>query len=273
MPFNNNSTLSWPQSCTIVTLTILLYSFTDYVTILEHSPQLQTFKTSKFNIEKSNPLNSLSFTAKIYPKLKSLIIDDVSLSMTEFKFVLSLTPSLVWLKIISRTSGVNGHLNGNLWEYPFMNTLPQLKTCQFLFSHSQCCDDDLQGLDVIVQQFSTPFWLTENKITVICDYIFTQKLINVYTISICVQDFIKPSIPTKQYQPLDFILKLQSSLTNVEYPPKTRLIYGTNDITDLPVSARRQMRSLIVVYSYETRSEKSVTRIRAEILHPLPNKL
>ncbi|CAF3648542.1 unnamed protein product, partial [Rotaria sp. Silwood2] len=49
-----------------------------------------------------------------------------------------------------------------------------------------------------------------------------------------INDFIKPSIPTKQYQPLDFILKLQSSLTNVEYPPKTRLIYGTNDITDLP---------------------------------------
>ncbi|CAF2759192.1 unnamed protein product [Rotaria sp. Silwood2] len=179
--------------------------------------------------------------------------------MTEFKFVLSLTPSLVWLQIISRTSGVNGHLNGNLWEYPFMNTLPQLKTCQFLFSHSQCCDDDLQGLDVIVQQFSTPFWLTENKIIVICDYIFTQKLINIYTTFICVQDFIKPSIPTKQYQPLDFILRLQSPLTNVEYPPKTRLIYGTNDITDLPTLRRLDLENNAI--------EDDGIRILTEALH------
>ncbi|CAF3520618.1 unnamed protein product [Rotaria socialis] len=193
--YHNITTISWPNLCTITFLTIKSCSYKEYNLILQRLPYLRTFITTEFITDKSNQSNSLPSASACYSKLMSLMIFNNSLSITEFESILSLTPSLVKLKLISYRSNLDSITNGSDWEYLIQNTLPSLKTFEFFFSYALRKESDSEDLTLMIDRFRTSFWLQEKIWIITCDYFLKGNAINLYTTPMCTKDFEKQLEP------------------------------------------------------------------------------
>lgn len=118
-----------------------------------------------------------------YSQLTCLTFQSYSLSLKKFHSLLSLTPSLIHLRVTIRDCGVFDMSCGDSWEEFLQTRLIRLKTFQFLFT---CETEEIPyGVDVqsIVESFQTPFWLNEKHWIVFCDYVFDSGRIHLYTAS------------------------------------------------------------------------------------------
>ena len=162
-------------------LIIRTCTYQEYQRILYCCPHLRHFVLEKCLIS-SLEIVTTPFTSTSYSKLISLTLYTWSLSIDELHFFLSLTPSLICLKIISRKSSCLSLFDGNSWEQFIQSKLLHLRTLEFFFSHQVSETTPVLSLDSILPSFKTPFWLNKKRWLVISEYHITSSEITLFTV-------------------------------------------------------------------------------------------
>ncbi|CAF3867465.1 unnamed protein product [Adineta steineri] len=185
--FNLIKILPWPIDCNLNHLTITSCTDQEYHSILEHSPFLRTFV-----MEYCLVINTIPSVNSLYPQLTSLEMNYSSLSFEQLNYLLSLTPSLVHLKLINHTYYFSSLFDGNRWEELIQSKLRLLKNFQFCFRHTirKLCST-YTNLHSIIKQYRTPFWFDIKRWFVIADCIMRSSSCEIilYTIPITIGDF------------------------------------------------------------------------------------
>jgi len=132
---------------------------------------------------------TVSFSFKHSSLLSSLTINHCSLSMEELELLLSRTPALVHLKLVSRQRTFDSMFDGYIWEQFIRAKLHRLNKFEFFFSYIDKKDDDITNVDSLVGSFRTPFWLYDKRWFITCDYVFKSRALNFYTPSINIAGF------------------------------------------------------------------------------------
>jgi hypothetical protein len=107
-----------------------------------------------------------------------------SLEREVFKFILSLTPSLIHLRVTSEKKLFNEFQ----WEQFIEDKLPLFEKFQFYFSCRQYLLRLPVGPVLIIAPFKTSFWLNKGWF-VTRDYIRRLRSIRIYSIPICISNF------------------------------------------------------------------------------------
>jgi hypothetical protein len=176
------SKISWPLDCPIQYLTVNSnISIDNLFTILQCSPYLHTIiikNTLDFSI--NNGFTTCSSRVS-FRQLTSLIIEQLNITVDKLESFLSLTPSLVHLKLIGRIY----MLDGKRWEQFIEMNLPQLDKFEFCFDGSNIGAKTLADFDLIIASFRTPFWTEHKKWFVTYEYNIFGSMIHLYSIPIC----------------------------------------------------------------------------------------
>ncbi len=123
----------------------------------------------------------------MYPQLVSLTIGKCKLSTQELECLLTLTPSLSHLKLVSSRSTFDSIFDGSYWERFIQEKLPLLNEFQFFLTCTSKKFDDTTTLDSLILPFQSPFWLNKKNWFVICSYILRQSRMILYTTPICIE--------------------------------------------------------------------------------------
>ncbi len=178
------SKISWPINSSIEYL-ILKQSLTmdSLCTILQRSPRLHTLCVKESFNEIINNM-TLKFSSLItFPQLTSLTIEKLDTTIDKLERFLSLTSSLVYLKLIGDNTGIP---NGQRWEQFIEINLPHLDTFEFFFDERKLHATTPEDLELMITSFRTPFWTELKKWYVKCEYeIFNSKTVSVYSIPVC----------------------------------------------------------------------------------------
>jgi hypothetical protein len=123
------------------------------------------------------------------PQLTSLTIHDCHLQTKHLESLLSLTPSLIHLKLIffQRLSGLKS--DGIIWKSFIQEKLPFLSKFEFFFAYTYSRNYDTHDLKTIVAPFRTRFWLKDKHWFVAVDYNLISSRFTIYTVPICIADF------------------------------------------------------------------------------------
>jgi hypothetical protein len=180
LPSNLLHNLSWPNQSLLQSLTISNHlNFTQFSTILSHSPQLKKFSLQHCIIDDSTEIDSNKIS---YQQLSSLTFDDCELDMNECELLLSLTPSLEYLQI----NGGTNLVDGSRWEQFIQKKLLKLNQFQFaLCGHTVDIYEDLVDIESLINSFRTPFWLENKRWFVVCYYFKDSAKYSLYSLPIC----------------------------------------------------------------------------------------
>ncbi|CAF1424534.1 unnamed protein product [Adineta steineri] len=109
------------------------------------------------------------------------------LSTQELECLLSLTPSLGHLKLISSRSTLDSIFDGSYWEQLIQKKLLLLNQFQFSFTCIKNEFDDTATFDSLILPFQSPFWVNNKKWFVTCGYILQESIIMLYTRPLCIE--------------------------------------------------------------------------------------
>ncbi|CAF0899935.1 unnamed protein product [Adineta steineri] len=109
------------------------------------------------------------------------------MSTQQLERLLSLTPSLGHLKLVSSKSIRNPIFDGSYWEQFIQEKLLLLRQFQFSFTCISKKLNDTTTPDSLIFPFQSPFWLNNKKWFVNCDYILRQSKIILYTTPRCIE--------------------------------------------------------------------------------------
>ncbi|CAM4963032.1 unnamed protein product [Rotaria socialis] len=196
-----NSTLPWPIQSTLEQLTIQDCTYDQYCVILSNSFQLKSFtmrncimntihKTGSSSLTTASHLakrQRTSPTTAGYHQLISLAIGNCELPIKDLELLLSMTPSLVYLKLVSPREVFDSIFNGSYWKQYIQNTLPLLNKFEFLLTFDIMKYDGHMDIESLILPFHDSFWLSEKRWFVACDYIINRPRINLYTTPVCVR--------------------------------------------------------------------------------------
>ncbi len=173
------SNIQWPSNCRIEYLIINVdITMNNLSRIISSSPQLHTLIIKQKLLTMSDNLNQRSS----FPQITSLILKKVDMSINQLELFLSLTPSLIYLKLI----GESYVFDGKQWEQFLQVNLPHLNKFEFYISSRKSTDQTRDDLELIIQSFQTPFWIEYKKWFVACEFHFNQpRQIQTYSIPIC----------------------------------------------------------------------------------------
>ena len=155
--------LSWPKHCPLRTLTIGSCKIQQFCLILRNSPHLHTWIMNNCYVHATDDV----FLSDSYRQLTSLTLNDLRMTMDKFELLLSFVPSLVRLDLSSSGKPFEFVQRLSRWEEFLRARLPrllQLELCIFCY----CCD--WQNFEVLIDAFRTPFWLTEKRWFVTCQF-------------------------------------------------------------------------------------------------------
>jgi hypothetical protein len=124
-----------------------------------------------------------------YEQLTSLILIDSRMSMVGLTSILSLTPSLIYLKIICSPDSFDTIADGFRWEQFIRSNLPLLNKFEFFFTNIYNVYYRPKDIQILVSRFQTPFWVEKKHWFVICDYINYLNQVMLYTTPLCSTDF------------------------------------------------------------------------------------
>ena len=243
------------NSFSIVHLTIKSCSLKEYNTILQRLPRLRTIVMAKLIMQRSNESITSYSASTQYTQLMTLVIGNSSLSMTDFGLVLSLTPSLVRLKLITYRVKLDSILDGSDWARLIRTKLPDLKTFQFLFSYNLQKGDDAEDLDLLIDRFRTPFRVHDKKWIITCDYVLQEKVIYFYTTPRCTIDSKRQLQSTNTFQPSSLKIRFNAALIDSDFHPVVHLMYATDDATESTVCTKilSSKQSLVVIGMWDDR--------------------
>lgn len=162
----------------LVHLTIGILTFEEYQTILHCCSYLQVFILDDCWIKDTDRIPS----NKSYSQLTSLTLRDTNRSMTQLESLLSLTPSLIQLKLINSPLTANSLLDGFRWELFIKNKFSSLKIFQFVFHQLllRTYESDIE-LESLIKPFRTSFWLEDKRWFINCESIKICHTIKLYS--------------------------------------------------------------------------------------------
>jgi hypothetical protein len=130
---------------------------------------------------------TLSFTESSFcSSLSSLTINEYydyrqTISPTSLVSLLTRTPALVHLKLVSRRETFDRVFDGSYWEQLIQSKLPSLKTFEFFFWYSPYKRSNMIDIDSPITSFRTSFWLKEKNWIINCAHIIESPGIWLYT--------------------------------------------------------------------------------------------
>ena len=149
--------LEWPSECFIEHLRVFhRLSFVTYVTILCCASRLRTMILKSWFVCAVDQVN----TNLVSSSLTSLSAMNCETSMSTIELLLSFTPALVHLKIMSRNSDL---CNGRQWEHFIQTKLPNLNRFELATQRDLSSTIDHADVSHLLELFQTPFWLEEKQ--------------------------------------------------------------------------------------------------------------
>ncbi|CAF3014557.1 unnamed protein product, partial [Rotaria sp. Silwood2] len=132
----------------------------------------------------SNPtqLESIVSDGTSYPQLISLTFEDIQIGMEMIKLLLSLTPSLVHLKLVGHGAEL---FNGSYWEQFIKTKLPALNKFEFMIHKNVDTNLDSDSLESLIAPYRTSFWLEIKHWLVSVVDIRQCSIINLHSIPVC----------------------------------------------------------------------------------------
>jgi hypothetical protein len=177
--------IQWPINSSLHYLQIIDCTFEQFCVILDHSPNLRTFVLR-------NVISNITGEPflKSYPQLTSLSLNDAGIfrPLNEIKSILTLTPSLEYLKVIVLISD-RSLFNGSEWENVIMTHLPHLQRFEFFFSEYNATNYNSVDHRSIMTRYQTPFWVETKRWSVVCTYDPTIHTIILYSTPMCLTSY------------------------------------------------------------------------------------
>ena len=156
----------------LIHLTVGIITFNEYQIILRYCPQLQTLRMDDCWISDTDQC----FPTNSYRQLTSLTLQDTNRSFEQLEHFLSLSPSIIELKIINSLSTPNSLIDGSKWKMLIKTKLLSLRFFHFVFYQVNLriyqCDADVE---VLIEPFRSSFWLEDKQWFVKCESIKTRK--------------------------------------------------------------------------------------------------
>lgn len=175
--------ISWPPGCTLEHLTIDVCVYEQYLTIIYQLHNLQTFVIGEYKGH-SYTDQIVSISLKHSPSLSSLVIDKTIESMKHLELLLSHTPILRHLKIVSHRAICDSMFDGYNWEQFICSRLPLLDRFQLFASYINETTDGITTLETLIAPFQTPYWLYQKQWFITCAYVFESETIELYTTAV-----------------------------------------------------------------------------------------
>ena len=215
----------WKHLSTIQDITLENCTLSQYQTILNSLTDLKKLTMRDCLI---NDRNNVILTT--YPQLISLSINDCHLSIDDIQLIISLTPSLVDLKLFSRRKIFDSTLNGSFWKEFLQKNLSSLEKFQYFFSYTMRDNEIITDVDSLIHSFQTSF--SSNRIR--CDYYIQRRMINLYTLPINNLHYLSQSIGISS-KPSIAIRWISSSSNSQSLNPTLQWMDGVFDVTSTEV--------------------------------------
>jgi hypothetical protein len=116
--------------------------------------------------------------------LESLTMTHCSLLPYYLELLLSLTPSLRQLKLVSHRKVFDSFFDATHWETLISIKLPKLQKFEFIFFYTYHENDDSIYVEVLTAPFRSSFWLDEKQWFIAGAYVLEENEIWLYTTSI-----------------------------------------------------------------------------------------
>ncbi|CAF4287981.1 unnamed protein product [Rotaria socialis] len=165
----------WPDQCTIRQLIMRVCTHKQLHQILRHSPNLQTIVLNNCNMTE---ISEVAFSDS-YIELNSLTLDSDGMSIDQIESLLSLLPSLLYLKLTSYNASLKYLRRFSQWEQLIRHKLPLLKEFKFYIHNEECDQAIIENIESIIGAFRTPFWLENKRWFVTLRYIYDDLHSNI----------------------------------------------------------------------------------------------
>jgi len=177
--------IQWPINSSLQYLQIIDCTFEQFCVILDHSPNLRTFVLR--NVISNVPCEAV---LKSYPQLISLSFNDGGIFrlLREIKSILTLTPSLEYLKVIVLIPD-RSLFQGSEWESVIMTHLPHLQRFEFFFCEYSVTNYNSNDHRLIMTQYQMPFWVETKRWSVVCMYDPGIHTIILYSRPMCLTSY------------------------------------------------------------------------------------
>jgi hypothetical protein len=177
--------LQWPMNCTLTYLRIQTsITLNQFYLILHSLPCLKTIIVKDFNIDQIYLYDNGQFS-----QLTSLTCEGGRIQMDKLEQCLTLTPALVYLKLVGNGNLFNSSFDADRWEKLIEKYLPLLEKFEFYISVLTHVNFDTKNIEQMISFFQTPFWINEKHWFVQCDYIIYLHQVILYSIPICTDHF------------------------------------------------------------------------------------
>jgi hypothetical protein len=220
-PTNWRQQIPLPVQCTLNYLSISSCNASEYLNILGRCPNLRTLIIGYCTINNTD-YSMFSYSASTYhQQLKSLTIDDCELPTMCLGPFLSLTPSLIRLKLVSSRTTCDSVFNGSFWMDLVQKKLPSLHNFEFFFNYHLQNSDNYPSMSLFITSFRSSFWLNDKHWFVTCDFNISASEITLYTPSFFVtgSDILIRCKPLSMERNVDISSQLlTNNMSNVNEP-------------------------------------------------------
>lgn len=106
--------------------------------------------------------------------------------MENVELILSLTPFLTHLKLISSRTNIDSAFNGAYWERIIETKLSLLKKFEIFFSYHSKNRDTVPTLESLITPFQTLFWYDKMNCYFSADIKLSDTTVQLYSTPVCV---------------------------------------------------------------------------------------
>jgi hypothetical protein len=159
--------ISWPNQCKLEQLTIDNLTHKQLCDVLHHLPNLRAFSSNNYSMD---PTDQIVLPTPLR-LLTSLTLRSSSMLIDKLESLLSRTPSLVNLHIVSCFSTFDFLQRLSQWEQFIHHKLPLLENFKFYINILNYQYENVRDIEPIINAFRTPFWIEQKRWYVTCKYI------------------------------------------------------------------------------------------------------
>lgn len=173
--------ISWPNQWKLEHLAIDNCTYNGYLSILQQLPYLRTLSMRDCIINDADKRVLSSSNNTFTATLESLTMTHCSLLTDHLDLLLSLIPSLRYLKLGSHREVLDSVFDGTYWERLISMKLPKLDKFEFIFFHTYNENDDSINIEDLIAPFQSSFWLHDKRWFVADAYVLKENEIWLYT--------------------------------------------------------------------------------------------
>jgi hypothetical protein len=159
--------ISSPNQCKLEKLTVDCCTHRELCDILHHLPNLRAFSSNYYIMDATDQIilpSSLHLLTSLTLRSSSMVID-------QLESLLSTTPSLTYLHIVSYFATFNFLQRLSQWEQFIRHKLPLLENFKFHVNIVDYHYENVKDIEPIINAFRTPFWLEQKRWYITCKYI------------------------------------------------------------------------------------------------------